>query len=176
MAIRSKLNKDLWTNITRLKLLADPNLSNRFILEINPFGNEDDEDEAEAVEKDEYVVIGRIFPKSEIYKETALRIEMKLTSRYPTEAPIVRFLTPIYHPNVEIDGTFCHQLLNNAARWSNRGFSTLEEVVSVIVKHIDEPDPVYAINFDIGDEYIKRKTEFDRKAREMVKRHRVSRD
>ncbi|UJR31839.1 hypothetical protein I4U23_019316 [Adineta vaga] len=176
MAATSKLNKNLWNNITRLKLLAQPNLSNRFILETNPFGNEDDEDEAETIEKDEYVIIGRIFPKSEIYKETALRIEMKLTSRYPTEAPIVRFLTPIYHPNVEIDGTFCHQLLNNAARWCDRGFSTLAEVVSVIVKHIDEPDPLYAVNLDISDEYMNRKTEFDRKAREMVKQHHVPRD
>jgi len=29
---------------------------------------------------------------------------MKLTARYPQEPPEVRFVTPVYHPNIEEDG------------------------------------------------------------------------
>ncbi|CAF0914912.1 unnamed protein product [Adineta steineri] len=174
MATTGKLNKELWTNITRLKLLGKPNTTNRFILESNPFDDEDEE--KVAVEKDEYVIKGKIFPSSNIYKETALRIEMKLTSAYPIEAPVVRFLTPVYHPNVESDGTFCHQLLSNASRWKQNRTATLADVIKAIAKHIDEPDPDYSINFDIGKEFMENRAEFDRKASEMVRRNMISRD
>jgi ubiquitin-protein ligase len=102
MAGTSRLNKDLWTDIIRLKLLTKPNAPVKFILERSPF--EDEEEENTAVARNEYVVIGRILPESEIYKESALRIQMKLTSQYPREPPEVRFLTPVYHPNVATNG------------------------------------------------------------------------
>ena len=102
MTDASRLNKPLWTNITRLKLLTKPDAPVKFILEKSPF--DDAEEEKAAVARDEYVVVGRILPESAIYKESAFRIEIKLTSKYPEEAPDVRFLTPVYHPNVETDG------------------------------------------------------------------------
>lgn len=98
----SRLNKTLWTNVCRLKLLTKADAPVRFILETTPF---DDWDEVEpTLPSDEYCITGRIFPQSEIYKESSFRIEMKLTIKYPQEPPIVRFITPIYHPNIEKDG------------------------------------------------------------------------
>jgi len=98
----SRLNKALWTDITRLKLLTKPNAPVNFILEKSPFDDEEEENTAEA--RNKYVVIGRILPESNIYNESAFRIEMKLTLQYPREPPEVRFLTPVYHPNVATDG------------------------------------------------------------------------
>jgi len=102
MADASRLNKALWTNITRLKLLTNSDAPVKFILEKSPF--DDEEEQQAAATRNEYVVIGRILPESEIYKESAFRIEMKLTLKYPQEPPEVRFLTPVYHPNVETNG------------------------------------------------------------------------
>jgi ubiquitin-protein ligase len=102
MANISRLNKPLWTNITRLRLLTKEDAPVKFILEKSPF--DDEEEEKAAAARDEYRVVGRILPESAIYNESAFRIEMKLTSKYPQEAPEVRFLTPVYHPNVETNG------------------------------------------------------------------------
>ncbi|CAF3319045.1 unnamed protein product [Rotaria socialis] len=168
---RRKLNKALWANITRLKLLTKSDAPVRFILEDSPF--DDEQEEETAIEKDVYFVRGRILPESDIFKEGALRIEMRLTSNYPNEAPEVRFLTPIYHPNISADGKFCHQLLNNASRW--KAGTTLVEVVKTIVKHIDNPDPDYAAIYDIGKEYMENRAEFNRKALEMIKKHSLPR-
>jgi ubiquitin-protein ligase len=96
-----RLNKALWTNITRLKLFAKGDDYVKFILEKSPF---DDEKENAAAAWKEYVIIGRILPQLGIYKEIAFRIEMKLTAKYPQEPPEVRFVTPVYHPNIEEDG------------------------------------------------------------------------
>ena len=101
MASGNKLNKALWTNLTRLKLLSQTDQSIRFVLDQSPF---DEDDGESATEQNIYVIIGRIFPKSEIYKDYSIQIEMKLTANYPMEPPEVKFMTRIYHPNVDTDG------------------------------------------------------------------------
>ena len=107
MAGTSRLNKALWTNITRLKLLTKKDAPVRFILEQSPF-KEDEEDDKDTPEQDEYVIVGRIFPESDIFKQGSYRIEIKLTENYPQEAPEIRFLTPVYHPNIEENGKSTH--------------------------------------------------------------------
>jgi len=101
MADTSKLNKALWTNITKLKLLSKENSSVKFLLDRSPF---DEHDIETSTQQNVYVIIGRILPNSDIFKQSAIQIEMKLTSNYPLEPPEVRLLTPIYHPNVDKDG------------------------------------------------------------------------
>lgn len=90
-------------------------------------------------------------------------------------------------------GTFCHHLLTRTSRWKQS--TTLVEVVKAIINHIDEPDPDYAVNFgkeptkenflfdysvlfflDIGKEYTQNRTEFNRKALEMTRKHILPRD
>lgn len=87
----------------------------RFLLEHSPFSEytEEEIDDGTYLEKDTYRIVGRIYPTSDIYKEGAFRIEMILTPRYPDEPPQVRFLTPIYHPNIEEDGMTFHSTAEN---------------------------------------------------------------
>jgi ubiquitin-protein ligase len=99
---QSKLNKALYTDITRLKLCSKPTAEVRFLLDKCPF-DDDDETSGDAKPK-EYVIIGRILPNSDIFKQGAYQIEMKLPSDFPQNPPFVRFITSIYHPNVNKDG------------------------------------------------------------------------
>jgi ubiquitin-protein ligase len=100
----SKLNKRLYTDITRLKLLDKDTADVRFRLQKSPFTGDEDEDELADQKREEYVIIGQIFPKSNIFNERSYSIEIKLTKTFPFEPPEVRFLTPIYHPNIDKDG------------------------------------------------------------------------
>ncbi|CAF1027423.1 unnamed protein product [Rotaria sordida] len=170
MTSTSKLDKALWTNITRLKLLTKLDAPVKFIFERSPFDDEQDE-ECPTV-RDEYLIIGKILPESDIFKQGAFQIEMKLIPTYPIQPPEVRFITPIYHPNIAEDGKFCYQLLNNASKWKEG--TTLVEVVKTIVKHVDNPDADYAANY--GKEYMENRPEFNRKALEMVKKHALPRN
>jgi len=101
----SKLNKQLWTEITRLKLLTKIDAPVRYLLIKSPFDEIEDEDETNAtVTSKEIIIIGRIFPNSEIFRAGSYEIEMRPTPNFPRDPPEVRFLTPIYHPNVDKDG------------------------------------------------------------------------
>ncbi|UJR14867.1 hypothetical protein I4U23_001852 [Adineta vaga] len=174
MAGTNKLNKALWTNITELKLMNKEDTPIKFLFDKSPFGDDDDDDDRPETEQTEYTIIGRILPNSDIFKESAFQIEMKLTNRYPFEPPEVRFLTPIYHPNITKDGKFCHALLMRTARWKPN--TTLVEVVKAVVEHIDNPDIDYSVNHDIGKEYTERREEFNRKALAMINKHKLSRN
>ncbi|CAF2738780.1 unnamed protein product [Rotaria sp. Silwood2] len=148
MTNTNKLNKALWTNITQLKLSNKEGSSVRFLLDKSPF-DENDDDET-SMKSTEYVIIGRILPNSDIFKESAFQIEIKLTSNYPFEPPEVRFLTPIYHPNIDKDGKFCHPLLTKTTRWKHG--TTLIDVVKAVVEHIDNPDIDYSVNAGLDDD------------------------
>jgi ubiquitin-conjugating enzyme E2 T len=109
----SKLTKVLYTDISKLKLCNKSDAPVRFLLDKSPFNDDDDVDAiAEVAKSNEYLIIGRIFPQSDIYKEGAYQIEIKLTKTFPFDPPEVRFITPIYHPNVDKDGNIKIKYLN----------------------------------------------------------------
>jgi len=101
----SQLNKKLFTDINRLKLLNKSDSRPRFILNQSPFDEDDDDNEQfAAASRKDTIIAGQIFPDSAIYNQGSFQIEMKLTPTYPLDPPEVRFITPIYHPNVARDG------------------------------------------------------------------------
>ncbi|CAF3091253.1 unnamed protein product [Rotaria sp. Silwood2] len=133
-----QLNKQLYTSITRLKLLNTPTSNPKFVLEKSPFDeNSDDEEMVASREKKDIVIVGRIFPDSEVFREGSFKIKMKITSTYPYDPSEVYFLTPIYHPNVSQDGKFCYNLLRSDQKFCNRYWQfykpiNIQEVVAWI--------------------------------------------
>jgi ubiquitin-protein ligase len=101
-----RLNKKLYTDITRLKLLDTDSAAVRFRIDKTPFSGDEDADLVLNQERTDYIITGLIFPKSDIYNQRSYMIEMKLTRSFPADPPEVRFLTKIYHPNIAADGLF----------------------------------------------------------------------
>jgi ubiquitin-protein ligase len=75
----------------------------RFRLQQSPFTADEDKELLSEKQQD-YVITGQIFPTSEIFRERSYLIEMKLTQTFPLDPPQIRFLTPMYHPNIDKDG------------------------------------------------------------------------
>jgi ubiquitin-protein ligase len=66
-----------------------------------PFAKDEEE---ETYSKAPPVLIGRVLPRSDIYNQRTYKIEVVFPADYPFSPPEVRFLTPIYHPNVAENG------------------------------------------------------------------------
>ncbi|CAF0872695.1 unnamed protein product [Rotaria sordida] len=158
--------KQAWVELSKLKLLGpNGNSPGIFIVDECPF---QEEEAAAAAARSGYdFIAGRVLPSAEIYKEGAYRLEMRFSNEYPMKPPLVRFTTPIYHVNVDKDGLVCIPIVMQKERWN--ATISLADIVKSIVDVIDHPKTDYAMSPEILKEYMENKTEYDSKAKEMVK-------
>ena len=138
MSASSGSNKRLINEVTKLKALSNnPDASSmKFLLDRSPI-DESSRTGSSSDVKAENIILGRILPTSHVYCHHAFQTEMKLPADLPFKPPEVRFITPIYHPNVDEKGKICVDLLNSSESW--KPTTPLVDVVKAVVDLIDTP-------------------------------------
>jgi ubiquitin-protein ligase len=86
---------------------------------------------------------------------------------FPFKPPRVTFQTPIYHPNIDMDGNICADIFGNG--WSP-AFALYGVVVS-IYGLLDDPDPYDPLDAEIAQIYLSDRDAFNRNAREWTVCH-----
>ncbi|CAF1462270.1 unnamed protein product [Adineta ricciae] len=159
----SRLNKELYFQITKLKLCQDAKSDVKFVLESSPFDNDDDDDDDNekitGASSNCPTIIGRIFPNSSVYREGSFRIEITLPTMYPSDPPEIRFLTPIYHISVADDGRLSSETVKRDLLWSPR--RSLVEIIRALVDYIDHPNLQFILNHGMGGEFMYNRAEFE---------------
>jgi len=123
----SSQTKRILAEITKLK-----GLNGKFIVDKSP-----------ADDPTSSVILGRILPQSEIYNQAAFQIEIKLLPEFPFKAPEIRFITLLYHPNVDDKGKICVDILNSSDTY--KPTTPLTEVVNAVINLIDNPNIDHAL-------------------------------
>lgn len=55
-------------------------------------------------------------PNDSVYEDLKFKLSLQFPHSYPYTAPVVKFVTPCFHPNVDMNGNICLDILKD--KWS----------------------------------------------------------
>jgi ubiquitin-conjugating enzyme E2 D/E len=112
------------------------------------------------------IIIG---PLSTPYEGGIFGVEMSFPSDYPFRPPEVRFLTRIFHPNINQKGEVCLDILKD--RWSSS--QTVRTLLLSISSLLDSPNPDDPLVAEIANLYKSQPSKFQKIAKEWTRDYAV---
>lgn len=67
------------------------------------------------------------------------KLSLEFTEEYPSKPPKVKFVPPLFHPNVYPSGTVCLSILNEEEDW--RPAITIKQILLGVQDLLDSPNP-----------------------------------
>ncbi|XP_029428215.1 ubiquitin-conjugating enzyme E2 T isoform X2 [Rhinatrema bivittatum] len=110
------------------------------------------------------------------YEKGIFSLEVILPERYPFEPPKIRFLTPIYHPNIDSAGRICLDILKLPPKGAWRPSLNISTVLTSIQLLMAEPNPDDPLMADISLLFKYNKQTFLKNARKWTEKHAVQKD
>ncbi|TRZ12926.1 hypothetical protein HGM15179_014147 [Zosterops borbonicus] len=105
------------------------------------------------------------------YEKGIFNLEIIVPERYPFEPPKIRFLTPIYHPNIDSAGRICLDVLKLPPKGAWRPSLNISTLLTSIQLLMAEPNPDDPLMADISSEYKYNKQLFLLNAREWTEKY-----
>jgi ubiquitin-conjugating enzyme E2 A len=105
-------------------------------------------------------------------EDGTFKLHLEFTEEYPNKAPVVKFLTKMYHPNIYADGSICLDILQN--QWSP--IYDISAILTSIQSLLCDPNPASPANSEAARLYQENRREYERKVKEIVEASWVSGD
>uniref|UniRef100_A0A8C4X7L7 Ubiquitin-conjugating enzyme E2 T n=1 Tax=Erpetoichthys calabaricus TaxID=27687 RepID=A0A8C4X7L7_ERPCA len=134
---------------------------------ISCWQNEDKIDQLEA-----QIVGGSNTP----YEGGVFKLEIIIPERYPFEPPKMRFLTPIYHPNIDTAGRICLDALKLPPKGAWKPSLNLSTLLTSIQLLMAEPNPDDPLMADISSEFKYNKQVYIEKAKTWTEKHAIQKN
>jgi len=111
-------------------------------------------------------------PDETPYERGVFQLELFLPAEYPMTPPKVRFLTKIYHPNVDKLGRICLDILKD--KWSPA--LQIRTVLLSIQALMGAPNPDDPLDNDVAEVWKNNEQEAIEKARQFTENFAMKRD
>lgn len=118
------------------------------------------------LQKWEATIIG---PSESPYAGGIFKLQINFTDKYPFKPPKVKFLTRIFHPNINNQGSICLDILN--VNWSPA--LTITKLLLSISSLMTDPNPKDPLVKTIADMYMLEREQYNSKAREYTLRYAI---
>lgn len=103
-------------------------------------------------------------PEGTIWDGGIFRLSMVFSEDYPNKAPVVKFLTKLFHPNVYADGAICLDILQN--QWSP--IYDVAAVLTSIQSLLSDPNPNSPANSEAARLFVEDRREYNRRVKAAV--------
>ena len=114
----------------------------------------------------EATIIG---PKGSPFEGGIFNLTIKFPQNYPFRAPEVKFVTPVYHPNINKHGDICLDILKD--QWSPA--LSISKVLLSICSLLTDPNPNDPLEPDVARMYKDNKLEYEITARQYTEKYAV---
>ena len=100
-------------------------------------------------------------PRESPYQDGVFYLSITFPEEYPFKPPMIKFITKIYHCNINSRGSICLDILKN--EWSPA--LTISKVLLSICSLMTDPNPDDPLVTEIAELYTNNRTLHDEKAR-----------
>lgn len=107
------------------------------------------------------VILG---PQGTIWDGGIFLLSLEFSEEYPNRAPVVRFKTPMFHPNVYNHGGICLDILQN--QWSP--IYDVSAVLTSIQSLLSDPNPASPANSQAARLYVEDREAYNAAVRKVV--------
>eukprot|EP01025_Chloroclados_australasicus_P037902 TRINITY_DN3877_c1_g1_i2.p2 TRINITY_DN3877_c1_g1~~TRINITY_DN3877_c1_g1_i2.p2 ORF type:complete len:191 (-),score=15.32 TRINITY_DN3877_c1_g1_i2:493-1065(-) len=105
-------------------------------------------------------------PDGTIWEDGIFKLTMEFSEEYPQKAPTVKFVSPLFHPNVYQDGSICLDILQK--EWTP--IYNVAAVLTSIQSLLSDPNPNSPANSEAAKLYQEDRREYNRRVKEVVLR------
>ncbi|XP_023949368.2 ubiquitin-conjugating enzyme E2 T [Bicyclus anynana] len=110
-------------------------------------------------------------PRGSPYEKGKFELVIHIPDRYPFEPPQVKFLTSVYHPNIDQGGRICMNTLKMPPKGSWLPTITIETLLISVQSLLANPNPDDPLMLDIAYQYRYDMEQFLEKARKHTEEH-----
>lgn len=103
-------------------------------------------------------------PEFTPYENCVFLLYVRFQSNYPLSPPEVRFVTPIYHCNINSSGRICHSVFG-------RNYSsdlTVKEILDCVYGLLLEPEPNDPLDSNLAEQYFSEREAYNEKAKRLA--------